>query len=75
VPGGPVNPGFIDGLRAAGLTPENHLFFICRSGARSAAAAEAARQAGFATVYNVSSGFEGSRFAAGWKAKLPWRQT
>jgi len=74
VPGGPVNPGFLDGLRAAGLTPENHLYFICRSGARSAAAAEVARQAGFSSVFNVSSGFEGSRFSAGWKAlNLPWR--
>ena len=69
-----INAGFVDGLRAAGLTPDNQLYFICRSGARSAAAAEAARAAGFSTVFNVSSGFEGGRFSAGWKAQnLPWR--
>lgn len=73
-PGAPVNPGFLDGLRAAGLTPEHHLYFICRSGARSQAAAEAARQAGFSTVYNVANGFEGGRAGPGWKAQnLPWR--
>lgn len=74
-PGAPVNPGFLDGLRGAGLTPANRLYFICRSGARSAAAAEAARQAGFAEVYNVANGYEGSRAGPGWKAQdLPWRQ-
>ncbi len=73
-PGAPVNPGFLDGLRAAGLTPENHLYFICRSGARSTAAAEAARQAGFSDVYNVANGYEGGRAGPGWKAlNLPWR--
>ena len=70
-----LNAGFVEGLGAAGLTPEHHLYFICRSGARSQAAADEARQAGFPVVYNVSSGFEGSRFSAGWKAQgLPTRE-
>jgi rhodanese-related sulfurtransferase len=63
-----INAGFVDGLAEAGLTPENHLYFICRSGARSQAAAEAARAAGYPTVYNVASGYEGSRSGVGWKA-------
>ena len=49
---------------------------------RSLAAAQAARAAGFANVYNVADGFEGPinadghrGQAAGWKADgLPWRQ-
>ena len=69
-----LNAGFVDGLHAAGLTPENHLYFICRSGARSQAAAEAARAAGYPTVYNVASGYEGNRVAPGWKAAgLPFK--
>ncbi len=72
-PGRP-NPAFLDGLAAAGLTPEHRLYFICRSGARSMAAAEAARAAGYGTVYNVADGYEGGRPGAGWKASgLPWR--
>lgn len=76
------NTGFIDQLREVGFTPEHHIYFICRSGQRSYAAAEAARDAGFPHTYNVSEGFEGDVNAAGhrgvsagWKAAgLPWRQ-
>jgi rhodanese-related sulfurtransferase len=77
-----VNAAFADHLQRAGLQPEQHLFFICRSGARSLAAAEAARAAGFPHSFNVADGFEGPPDAeghrgtvAGWKADaLPWRQ-
>jgi rhodanese-related sulfurtransferase len=76
------NDSFEDDLRQAGLTPEHHIYFICRSGARSMAAAEAAEAAGFPHVYNVDDGFEGPPSAeghrgetAGWKADgLPWQQ-
>jgi rhodanese-related sulfurtransferase len=76
------NPGFEDSLRDAGLTAEHRIYFICRSGARSMAAAEAARAAGFPHVFNVADGFEGPPdteghrgTTAGWKADdLPWRQ-
>ncbi len=65
-----------------GLTPENEIYFLCRSGVRSLAAAEAAQAAGFPHVFNVADGFEGPIDAeghrgndAGWKAEgLPWRQ-
>jgi rhodanese-related sulfurtransferase len=77
-----VNGGFVDHLRAAGLTPENKIFFLCRSGARSLAAARAAQAAGFAHAFNIADGFEGPPDGeghrgqvAGWKASgLPWRQ-
>lgn len=76
------NGGFIEDLRRTGLTPQHHIYFLCRSGARSLAAAEAARAAGFTHVFNVADGFEGPVDAdghrgavAGWKAEgLPWRQ-
>ena len=82
-----VNPTFVDALddalRAAGSGPDAPVFFICRSGARSAAAAAAMTQAGYSRCFNVAGGFEGGRDAAGqrgtiegWKAaKLPWVQS
>ncbi len=77
-----VNGGFVDQLRGAGFTPDHHIYFICRSGVRSLAAAAAAIAAGFVHSYNVADGFEGPPDAeghrgqvAGWKAEgLPWRQ-
>ena len=77
-----VNAGFAANLREAGLTERNHIYFICRSGVRSLAAAQAARDAGFGHVFNVADGFEGPVDAqghrgmvAGWKAdSLPWQQ-
>ena len=77
-----VNEGFVDALRAAGLTADNALYFLCRSGVRSLYAAEAAIAAGFPQSYNVADGFEGPPDAdahrgqvAGWKADgLPWKQ-
>ena len=76
------NPGFEDALRDSGLTAAHKIYFICRSGVRSMAAAEAARAAGFPHVFNVADGFEGPPdqaghrgTLAGWKADgLPWRQ-
>jgi rhodanese-related sulfurtransferase len=76
------NPSFVENLRQAGLKPEQPIYFICRSGARSMAAAESARAAGFPRVFNVADGFEGPAdheghrgTSAGWKADgLPWLQ-
>lgn len=76
------NPRFLDDLKAAHVTQDSHIYFICRSGARSMAAATAAKQAGFKHVYNVRDGFEGPPDArghrghvGGWKAEnLPWKQ-
>ncbi len=77
-----VNGQFTSHLAEAGLTPEHHLYFICRTGGRSLAAARAAQAAGYAHAFNVADGFEGPPdaaghrgTAAGWKAAgLPWRQ-
>jgi rhodanese-related sulfurtransferase len=77
-----VNWDFAEHLREAGLTPDHHIYFLCRSGTHSRAAAEAARAAGFTHVYNIATGFEGVADAtghrgtvSGWKADgLPWRQ-
>jgi len=76
------NEAFEDQLKKTGFTPDHHIYFICRSGVRSLAAAQAAQAAGFPNVYNVADGFEGPPNAdghrgatAGWKADgLPWRQ-
>lgn len=77
-----VNTHFADHLHKAGLTPLHRIFFICRSGARSLAAGQAAQAAGFPHAHNVADGFEGPvdtdghrGTVAGWKADgLPWRQ-
>lgn len=77
-----VNGAFAEHLHKAGLTAESKLYFICRSGARSLVAGQAAQQAGFPHAFNVADGFEGPVDAeghrgqvGGWKATgLPWRQ-
>jgi rhodanese-related sulfurtransferase len=86
-PSGSLNPGFVESLdaalRALGAGRDASLFFICRSGARSAAAAAAMTAAGYRHCFNVAGGFEGRRdeyghrgTVEGWKAaKLPWSQS
>ncbi|MBT0994025.1 rhodanese-like domain-containing protein [Cellulomonas sp. DKR-3] len=77
------NPGFLDELGATGLTTGDGrpVVFLCRSGVRSIAAAQAATAAGYGPAYNVLQGFEGDvgpdgqRGRSGWRADgLPWRQ-
>ena len=59
------------------------LYFLCRSGIRSKAAAIAMAEAGFTACFNVAGGFEGPPDdrghrggSSGWKAEgLPWRQS
>ena len=58
------------------------LFLICRSGARSNAAAAVAVEAGYTRVFNITDGFEGDLNPAGQRksisgwcfAGLPWSQ-
>jgi len=81
-----VDPRFAERLanelKALGVQLNDDLFFICRSGSRSLAAARAMAAAGFRACHNVSEGFEGPldderhRGALlGWKAiGLPWQQ-
>ena len=88
-PTGRPNPRFIDDLRdALGGTLPGHLFFLCRSGHRSLAAARLVagrtEEEGAPVVcINVAEGFEGDPDGEGhrgtvngWKvAGLPWRQS
>ena len=77
------NPEFVAALSGALADKAAPLLFLCRSGARSAAAAKAMTAAGYSTCLNVADGFEGPLdaqakrgTAGGWKAAgLPWRQT
>jgi rhodanese-related sulfurtransferase len=86
-PSGVVDSSFADKLDAElkkqETPPDAPLFFICRSGQRSASAAAAMTSAGYSRCYNVAGGFEGPRditghrgTTEGWKAaKLPWVQS
>jgi rhodanese-related sulfurtransferase len=75
------NPAFLEELKIQ-TRPDDLVMFLCRSGARSHAAAAAAGQNGYANSYNVLQGFEGDKDAhghrgsiGGWKfAGLPWVQ-
>ncbi len=81
-PSGELNSRFIDEL-AAQVQPQETLLLLCRSAARSHAAATKAAAAGYAHAFNILEGFEGTIDAAGqrghingWKkASLPWNQS
>jgi rhodanese-related sulfurtransferase len=81
-PGNLPNPEFLGELAAA-VGKDEPVMFICRSGARSHGAAEAAARAGWRESYNVLEGFEGDKdreqhrnSVGGWrKAGLPWTQS
>ena len=81
------NPDFvgevIESLKRTNYRQGAPLLLLCRSGARSRAAAIALSAAGYAPCFNVKDGFEGALdgeqhrgAAAGWKAEgLPWVQS
>lgn len=81
-PGNRANPEFLAQLADA-VPKDEPVMFLCRSGGRSHAAAEAATQEGWRECYNVLEGFEGDKDEAqhrgtrnGWrKAGLPWVQS
>ncbi len=70
-------------LAQSGHSKGAPLFFLCRSGARSKAAAIAMTAHGYGPCFNIAHGFEGGLdakchrgLAGGWKAEgLPWIQT
>ena len=82
-PTGAVDPDFVDKVKQAGIASDQPVYLICRSGARSQAAAQALAAAGYTDLTNVSDGFEGTLDPAkqrgtvnGWKqAGLPWVQS
>lgn len=72
-----------DALKAKGLGKNDKIILMCRSGSRSAKAANLLYQAGYKNVYSVIEGFEGDkskvastkgqRVINGWKnSGLPW---
>jgi rhodanese-related sulfurtransferase len=75
------NPRFVRELEAR-VRKDEVLLLLCRSGKRSALAAEAAAKAGFVNAFNVQEGFEGELddarhrgTADGWRFHgLPWMQ-
>ncbi|WP_310622065.1 rhodanese-like domain-containing protein [Flexibacterium corallicola] len=83
---GSVN-GFVDQLSdllaQKGLDHSAAIYFLCRSGVRSQAAAQAQTAFGYQYCYNVIDGFEGPLdseghrgLVSGWKAEgLPWIQS
>ncbi len=81
-PEGQRNARFAEELDAAGLDRDAPILFLCRSGARSAAAAKLMTERGYTRCYNISEGFEGDTDADrhrgrinGWKVRgLPWTQ-
>ncbi len=77
-----VNLLFMDQLRAVVPNVNAPLYFLCKTGGRSADAAIAMTNEGYLHCYNIADGFEGDRDAMGrrgvingWKAStLPWEQ-
>ncbi len=75
------NPRFARELESK-VRKDAVVLLLCRSGKRSALAAEVAAKAGFTQVFNVLEGFEGEIDAAqhrgtadGWRFRgLPWAQ-
>ena len=67
------NPRFLRELEAK-VGKSDVILFLCRSGKRSALAAEAATKIGFTAAFNVSEGFEGDLDGAGQRGRLGgWR--
>lgn len=81
-PSGQRNPAFLQQLEAEVGRTGAPVLFLCRSGARSHHAAQAAAKAGYPSTYNILEGFEGDKDAdghrgstGGWRfAGLPWVQ-
>lgn len=75
------NPRFLKELENK-VGKDKSILLLCRSGKRSALAAEAAFNAGFQNIYNILEGFEGDlnknnqrNQINGWKThQLPWVQ-
>jgi len=79
-----ANTAFVDQVKdAVNPKKDTPLLFLCRSGVRSAHAANTFTGLGFTQCYNVAGGFEGDldddhhrARQNGWKAAgLPWTQT
>jgi len=77
------NPDFMAKVQKA-FKPTDTILVTCRSGGRSAMAANILAKAGFTNVYNITDGvegdmvkdpdnvFNGKRMKNGWKNSVPW---
>ncbi|MFK5894301.1 MAG: rhodanese-like domain-containing protein [Pseudomonadota bacterium] len=74
---------FADAIKAKGLSKKSKIIVMCRSGSRSAKAANLLNGLGYKNVYSIVDGFEGDkaktglskgqRTVNGWKnSHLPW---
>ena len=80
-PSGQLNQDFLQQLQAE-VPKDSWVMFLCRSGARSHAAANLAAQNGYTKAVNILEGFEGDKDnngqrgkLGGWKFRgLPWYQ-
>jgi rhodanese-related sulfurtransferase len=80
-PDNQVNRHFLDEL-AQRVPKAQPVLFLCRSGLRSHAAAQAATEAGWSAAFNILEGFEGDLDEAGQRGRrngwrlwgLPWSQ-
>ena len=78
-----LNPDFIQQVNQAVSEIATPVLLLCRSGARSLAAAEALQKAGFKHLVNILDGFEGDLDGhkhrgnlGGWRySQLPWEQS
>lgn len=79
-PDGAPNPDFA-AEATADVEPGQPILLLCRSGARSLAAARTLTAAGFGPAYNITAGFEGpiddeGHRSSGWRHHgLAWRQS
>ncbi len=78
-----ANENFTSAFSTAIPDRDAPIFFLCRSGVRSQAAAQCMTQAGYVNCFNVAGGFEGDGdehgqrgHVNGWKKEgCPWRQS
>ncbi|ALS62324.1 rhodanese-like domain-containing protein [Pandoraea norimbergensis] len=79
-PGGVPNEQFLEQLASQAASKDTPLLFLCRSAARSKAAAKVAYEAGYAQSFDILEGFEGDKDSAGHRKhvsgwcfrRLPW---
>lgn len=82
MPMGELNPDFLQEIEQAGVSKNQELFILCRTGPRSIAAAKALAAEGYTNVYNVLEGYEGDADADGYRGTvsgwqyhgLPWHR-
>lgn len=76
------NDKFLSEVKDSGITEDQKIILLCRSGGRSKSAAEFLTSHGFDKCYNCIYGFEGPHnenghrsLVGGWKfSRLPWKQ-